>query len=180
MNTIEQSLLYSYMKGSITIILYAIFVFSTLTLFAQEEHHHEHGDHSHDHHKMNEVGGAIGMVFDLNEQDMSTGFHLHYMRMFGGKLKRFGVAPGVAFLLGEHRHYSAHLMLMYRPTHGWWISAGPGVTYFAHDEEWSASGHVETGYEFDAGKVHFGPVVEYAWAKEDQHIMVGLHFGVPF
>jgi len=40
--------------------------------------------------------------------------------------------------------------------------------------------HVETGYEFNVGKVHLGPLVEYALSSGDQHIMVGLHIGYPF
>lgn len=172
------------MKGTVQLFLSTVFILFSIALYTQEEHDHDHShdfeDQAHEHHKRNEVGGAVGMVFDLNEQDVATGFHLHYLRMFGGKLKHFGVSSGLGFLLGEHKHYAIHMMLVYRPTHGWWISAGPGITYFAHDNEWAPSGHIETGYEFDAGKVHFGPVIEYAWAKEDQHIMLGLHLGIPF
>jgi hypothetical protein len=168
------------MKGAMRIILFLLFLGSTLTVLAQEDHDHENDGPDHHHESKNEIGGAIGMVFNMKEQNTSSGFHFHYMRMFGGKLKRFGVAPGVGFLLGDHRHYSMHVMFSYRPTHGWWIAVGPGVTYFNHDNEWKASGHIETGYEFDAGKVHFGPVAEFAWAAGDQHIMVGLHLGVPF
>ena len=166
------------MKGSIRLLLYSVFIFSAINVLAQQEY--DQDDHSDHFHKKNELGGAVGMVFDLNEKEVATGFHLHYMRMFGGKLKRFGIAPGVGFLLGEHQHYALHLMFAYRPLHGWWIAAGPGVTYFEHHDEWAASGHVETGYEFHAGKIHFGPVAEYAWAKDDQHIMLGLHLGIPF
>ena len=166
------------MKGTIIIFSSVFLLLSSINIFSQDDHDHE--DHSHQHHKLNEVGGAVGIVFDLNEQEVATGFHFHYMRMFKGKLKRFGLAPGIGFLLGDHTHYAMHLMFTYRPAHGWWLSAGPGITYFADHDEWSASGHIETGYEFDAGKIHFGPVIEYAWAKDDQHFMLGLHLGVPF
>ncbi len=71
-------------------------------------------------------------------------------------------------------------MMVYSPIHGWWVSAGPGLTYIDHDSEFVGSAHIETGYEFDLGKLHLGPVVEYSWAKEGQHIMLGLHLGVPF
>ena len=146
---------------------------------AQDHHDQKHEEHSH-HDEKNEIGGALGVVFDLNEHNTSSGLHLHYTRMFGGKLKKVGVAPGLEFVFGEHKHYALQLMLVYRPFHGWWISAGPGISYFDHHDELQASGHIETGYEFDAGKVHFGPVVEYSWVSEDQHIMLGLHLGVPF
>lgn len=161
-------------------LLFVLIFFTGINFLQAQEHHDDDGhDHGHDHLK-NEVGGAVGVAFDLNEKNTAIGFHLHYMRSFSGKLHKFGVSGGVGFLLGEHKHYTIHLMGIYRPILGWWIGAGPGMTYFEHDSEWGWSGHVETGYEFDAGKIHFGPVIEYAWANGDQHIMLGLHLGVPF
>jgi len=148
-----------------------------LIILAQEDK----DDHSgHHHHTRNEVGGAVGVVYSLTEQHTASGFHLHYMRMFGGKLHNFGLAPGLEFILGEDSHYAIHVLAVYRPTHGWWLGLGPGIAYFGHDNELGFSGHVETGYEFDAGKIHFGPVLEYAWSNHDQHILIGLHLGVPF
>jgi hypothetical protein len=167
------------MKGLIIPLFLIVSVLFPAGLIAQEEHDHDHESQD-DHHQKNEIGGAIGMFFDLEEQRTASGFHLHYTRMMPGKLRRFGISPGVEFIFGEHRHYAFQFMLIYRPTHGWWIGAGPGVSYFDDYNEFQASGHVETGYEFDAGKVHFGPVIEYSWAKEAQHIMLGLHLGVPF
>lgn len=157
------------------------FLIINLACFQLIQAQEDHDDHSgHHHHYKNEVGGAIGMVYSLTEQHTASGFHLHYMRMFGGKLHDFGVAPGVEFILGEDAHYALHVLAVYRPFHGWWFGLGPGITYFGHDNEVGFSGHIETGYEFDAGKIHFGPVVEYSWAAHDQHILIGLHLGVPF
>lgn len=167
---------------SLTIIL---FILGSLLLpaivYSQDHHDHDHEHDAHDqYHKKNEIGGAVGMVFDLEEQHPSAGLHLHYVRMFSGKFQHFGIAPGAGILFGEHRHYALHIMAIWRPIGGWWIGAGPGVTYFDGHDEFSASGHIETGYEFHVWKVHLGPVVEYAWAKDDQHLMLGLHLGVPF
>ena len=144
----------------------------------QHDHHHEEG-HDHFHHR-NELGSAVGAVFNLNESNVGTGVHVHYMRMLGGKLEDFGIAPGFEFIFGEHKHYTIHFLVLYRPIHPLWIGLGPGATYFEHEQEIHISGHIEVGYEFDLGKIHLGPVVEYAWAKDDQHIMVGVHFGFPF
>lgn len=150
-----------------------IAAFIPLGADAQSDHH----DH---HHYSNEIGGALGMFLDLEEGHTSSGFHLHYSRMFGGKVSWLGISPGLEFVFGDHQHYAAQLLLSFRPAGGWWIGAGPGVSYFEHHKEWKPSGHVETGYEFDAGSIHFGPVMEYSLAGEDQHFMVGLHLGVPF
>lgn len=156
--------------------LFFVSIMSASPLFAQEEMHE---GHHHDVHK-NEIGGALGVFLDLSEQSTSTGFHIHYSRMFGGKTKWLGISPGVEFLFGEHNHYAFQVMVVARPAFGWWIGAGPGISYFSHHEEFLPSGHIETGYEFDAGHIHFGPMVEYSWASEDQHVMFGLHLGVPF
>ena len=168
------------MKFTITAAVSLALMLSSLCLYSQEEHDHQHENHDHLHELKNEIGGAIGIFFDLDEQQTGSGFHLHYTRILPGKMERFGISPGLEFVFGEHKHYTMHLMFMYRPLYGWWLAVGPGITYFDHHEEWGLSGHVETGYEFDAGKVHFGPVVEYSWARDDQHIMIGLHLGVPF
>jgi len=156
-------------------LLIFIMLLGFLPLNAQEDHD------KHDHYtKRNEVGAAIGMVFNLNEQETASGLHLHYARMFKGMMHNFGFSPGLEFLFGSHKHYTIHTLFVYRPAHGWWLAAGPGITYFDHENEFNISGHIETGYEFDAGDIHFGPVIEYSWAREDQHIMLGLHLGIPF
>ena len=55
---------------------------------------------------------------------------------------------GVEFLLGEHRHYDLHLLFMYRPTHGWRLAAGPGIS-------WS-----DCIWEFPFNEVHVdGPLI---------------------
>ena len=161
-------------KLFIFLLLFSI----TFSIKAQDEHD-EHEGHNHDSYK-NEIGGAVGVVYNLKEQHTASGFHLHYLRMLGGKLHNFGVAPGLEFIVGKDKHYTLHLLVVYRPMHGFWIGAGPGLTYFDDHEELGISGHIETGYEFDAGKIHFGPVIEYSWASNDQHMLFGLHLGVPF
>lgn len=161
-----------------TLIACLLLSFSLLPvqMFSQEKESHQH---DHDAYR-NEVGGALGMFVDLNEESTSTGFHIHYTRMFGEKARWLGISPGMEFLFGDHKHYAFQVMMVFRPAFGWWLGAGPGISYFSHHEEFSLSGHIETGYEFEAGQVHFGPVVEYSWAAEDQHLMFGLHLGVPF
>lgn len=139
----------------------------------------DHSDHFHEG-GGNEIGGALGVVFNITEQHTASGFHFHYTRMFGGKLHHFGIAPGIEFIIGDDNHYTLHLMAVYRPIHGWWLGAGPGITYFEHDYSKGFSGHIETGYEFEAGSVHFGPVIEFSWAEYDQHVLVGIHLGIPF
>lgn len=147
--------------------------FGPLITFSQNDHH------DHDHFR-NEIGGALGVVYSISEQHTGSGFHFHYTRMFGGKLSHFGIAPGLEFIMGEDKHYTAHVMALYRPLFGWWLAVGPGLSYFEHDYSMGFSAHFETGYEFDAGSIHFGPVLEYSWSEEDQHALLGIHLGIPF
>ena len=156
-----------------------LFLLLSLLFMISSYAYTQEDDHDHEHHK-NELGGAVGVVYNISEQHTGSGFHFHYARMFGGKLSHFGIAPGLEFILGEDNHYTVHCMAVYRPSHGWWISLGPGLTYFEHNYSAGLSAHIETGYEFDAGSIHFGPVLEYAWAADDQHAMLGIHLGVPF
>lgn len=40
--------------------------------------------------------------------------------------------------------------------------------------------HLEASYEFEIGDLHIGPVIEYAYDTEDQHLSLGLHVGIGF
>jgi len=40
--------------------------------------------------------------------------------------------------------------------------------------------HVETLYEFEIKDFHIGPLIEFAYDKEDYHISIGLHVGLGF
>jgi len=116
----------------------------------------------------------------LSENEVARGLHMHYTRMLPGKLKKFGIGIGLETFFDEHQHYNGSIMFTYRPVHSWWIAAGPGITYFQESEESKLSIHMETGYEFEIGRIHLGPMIEYAIAGGDQHLMLGVHFGYPF
>jgi len=167
--------------SKVIIFFLLAFVIPGTILFGQhsDEFDHNHpGDH--DHHDRNEIGVAVGAAYIINENEIAPSFHLHYTRMLEGKWSKIGLGGGFESVMDEHRHYTASLMLTYRPVHAWWISLGPGITYFESTKKIKPSLHVETGYEFNVGKVHLGPLVEYALSSGDQHIMVGLHIGYPF
>ncbi len=83
------------MKASLFILYLLLVIPASFSQEAAEEHDHNHDHISHGHFEMkNEVGGAIGAVFMLEEQGTSLGFHLHYYRRLPGKMKRFGISPG--------------------------------------------------------------------------------------
>ena len=158
-------------------VLILIFI-SNPTLRAQD-HDHDH-EQKHHHHLNNEIGIAVGAVYIFHEEVFAPGLHLHYTRMLPGKMQAFGLGMGVETVLDEHKHYTGSIMFQWRPVHAWWISAGPGITWFQESSESRFSLHLETGYEFEIGKVHLGPMIEFAFVQGDQHLMLGIHLGIPF
>jgi hypothetical protein len=143
----------------------------------QHDHKHHHTDHSD---PTNEIGGAVGLVYDFTEEVSGLGLHLHYTRTLKGKLDKLGIGGGFEAVFLEHTHYNLSVMAVFRPVHPFWISLGPGIAYFTEEKQYRASLHVETGYEFELKAVHIGPMLEYAFAGGDHHFMIGLHIGFPF
>jgi hypothetical protein len=140
---------------------------------------------NHDHHDghseiPNEIGGAVGPVYDLTEDAFGLGLHLHYTRMLDGKLHKLGVGGGFEAVFLDHTHYNISAMAVFRPVHPLWVAVGPGLAYFTEENQYKLSLHVETGYEFELKSIHIGPMIEYAFAGGDHHFMVGLHVGFPF
>lgn len=164
------------------LLLLSILCYVLASSAMAQDHDHDH-DHIHDHahhHMKNEIGVAVGAVYIFEEEIIAPGLHLHYTRVLPGKMSAFGLGLGFETVLDEHRHYTASFMFQWRPVHAWWISAGPGITWFQEGGESYASLHIETGYEFELGKVHLGPMIEYAYMEHDQHFMLGIHLGIPF
>jgi hypothetical protein len=163
------------------LIFIIVLGFILLTGMNAYSQHHHHDDHEHSHSlKPNEIGVAVGLVYAITEDAIGTGIHLHYTRMLQGKCEKFGIGGGFEAVIMDHQHYNLSVMAVYRPIHALWISLGPGATYFAEEEEVKLSLHIETGYEFDLKVLHIGPMIEYAFAGSDHHIMIGLHLGFPF
>jgi len=165
------------MKQALAGRIIAILFILTIAYSARAQHH----DHDHNHvDKPNEVGIAIGAVYAFHEESVATGLHLHYTRMLPDKMHWLGFGAGFESVLDLHKHFSANLMITFRPVDLWWISLGPGLTYFGEEDDFRYSTHIETGLEFNAGFFHLGPMVEYGIAGDEQHLMFGLHIGIPF
>ena len=157
--------------------LVVIFLLFSLPVHLNAQHH----DHDHNHSDTpNEVGMAIGAVYAFEEESVATSLHLHYTRMMPDKLSWLGFGVAFESVLDQHKHFSSMFTIVFRPVNFLWISAAPGITYFGESDEFRYSTHFETGLEFNAGFFHLGPMVEYSIAGDEQHLMFGLHIGVPF
>ncbi len=159
--------------------MYLRIAFSTIILlvcsisYAQEAHDHE-GEHK------NHIGLAVGPVYVINEKEFAPGLHLHYARLYeiGQSESAFGIGLGLEAIFDDHRHYATSVNFSYLPIHNLTFTVAPGVQFGPEHAEFTS--HFEVSYEFILGKIHLGPVLEYAYAKEDAHAMLGAHIGFGF
>ncbi len=157
-------------------ILLFIILFISFISFGQTETELDLLEDHIDHH--NHFGVATGPVYILNESEFAPGVHLHYMRLLEAGNAHFGIGLGVEAIFDEHRHYATSLNLSYLPIHALTLTVAPGIQFAPDSEDFTT--HFEAVYEFEIGKVHLGPVLEYAWAPNDAHAMLGLHIGFGF
>lgn len=151
-----------------TLVTLIFIVLSWCSALAQEEHH----EHDHHHHHL---GLAIGPTYIVAEKEFAPGIHFHYSRLIDVKEAQFGVGLGLETIRDEHRHYATSLNLSYYPIHNITLTIAPGIQFGPSVREFTT--HFEGSYEFIFGAFHLGPALEYAYAKNDAHAMLGLHLG---
>jgi len=157
------------MKTLYIIILLAF----TQTLAAQGTDSSIHSD-NHE----NEIGIANSTVYLLKEKEFAYGLHAHYIRDL--KETKFGIGIGYERIFDEHKHNTIGIILSYAPPGHFDLSLSPGITFDDNDAKLNFGIHLETLYEFEIGIFHIGPVAEFAYAVEDYHVSLGLHFGFGF
>lgn len=141
-----------------------------MTLYGQD-HNDRHETDDHRHH----IGLAGGLVFVQTENNLAAGIHIHYTYLFDIKNVNLGTGLGFETILDEHKHYAASINLTYLPTHALSITVAPGLVFTPTTADFSI--HFETAYGFEFNKIHIGPTFEFAYAKDDIHLMLGLHIG---
>ena len=132
-------------------------------------------DHVEETPRNHHLGFAGGAVYILKEKEFAPGVNLHYNYLFRIKNLNLGTGLGFEAILDRHTHYAANINLTYLPTHALSITAAPGLVFTENESAFSV--HFETNYAFELEKIHIGPTVEVAVAKEDIHLMLGLHLG---
>ncbi len=158
--------------------LFIVLSFIALNSFAQTAINNENEDHDHHEEHRNHIGLAVGPVYVLHEEEYAPGLHFHYMYLFQVANTEFGIGLGLESILDEHRHYATSINLSYLPIHNLTLTVSPGIQFGPDVEEFTS--HFEASYEFNFGEIHLGPVLEYAYAKDDEHAMLGLHVGFGF
>lgn len=169
------------------LIVSAIFCLFSIISFSQEEghdHEHDHEEQKHEghvHNHKNELSIATGVVPLFAEDEITAGLHLHYIRGLG-ETNRFGIGIGLEYIIDEHKHYTASAVFQYGIYKGWIVAVAPGLLIRKEEENYLYQGavHIETGYEFQLGKFHIGPVAELGIEPIGFHVMGGIHFGISF
>ena len=136
-------------------------------------------EHAHDHAHKNEIGIANAPVYFIGEKVISYGLHLHYVRSISDS--HFGIGLGYERIFDEHKHNTIGIVGSYRPTDQFSLNISPGVSFEGtENSDLIFALHLESSYEWVFDQFHLGPVVEYAYDQEDQHISLGLHVGYGF
>jgi len=133
--------------------------------------------HDHEHSHVHEVGISLAPVYFFGEEELSLATHVHYVYNFPHT--KFGVGLGYERIFDEHKHNFVGVELNYRPIHKLTLNVSPGVAFEGeHPDEKDFGLHFETVYEFEFGRFHLGPVLEFAYHSEDVHISLGIHIGL--
>ncbi len=130
----------------------------------------------------NDLGIGFAGAYLVNENVWAPGIHLCYGKSLGEK-QRFSLGLGTELIIGDHSHASVALSLGYSLTQSLSIGYGPGVEFHLDNMEENNAifvQHIEIIYEFDLDIIKIGPMIEYGFNSEDQHLMVGIHAGIGF
>lgn len=136
-------------------------------------------DHNNDHHgEKFELGGAFTAVYSINENIIGPGYHIHVLRLLNDKFG-LGASYEAAFLDNYHQAITFFGEFIFYDFLS--IDLGPGILLPSVENpksEWVA--HIEFSTAFNAGPVHFGPMIGYGIGKNDSHLSAGIHLGWHF
>lgn len=123
-----------------------------------------------------EIGLSTGLIYLIEEGKTTSGFHAHFTRAITKK-KKVIVGLAYEYVFDEHQHHSFGILLGYSPVQDLIVSVAPGFRTL--NETLQFTTHFEVTYGFDiTKKIHLGPLIEYAYGKNDNHITLGIHIGI--
>ncbi len=132
----------------------------------------EHDDHEN---AWFEIGVSTGPVYLLEEREFTTGFHTHISK----RLKQIPLSIGLGYeyVIDEHQHHSFGAVFGYTLVRDFTVSVSPGLRTSNGSLQFTS--HFEATYGWDLNdRLHLGPLIEYAYGKNDNHITVGAHLGI--
>ena len=134
-------------------------------------------------HPRNEIGISAGALYSPDHKEWGQTAHIHYFRTISRRSHwSLGGLVEQAWLDGSHFTFAAGAK--YQPFDRFSLSVLPGVKLLNHDysdKQTLFSLHLEAVYDlFNWEKFHLGPAVDYAWAKNHTHFMIGIHGAFSF
>ncbi|MCB0309137.1 MAG: hypothetical protein KDD48_07180 [Bdellovibrionales bacterium] len=126
-----------------------------------------------------EIGIATSPVYFLNEDEFALGLHVHGMYLIQDTNLSIGL--GYERIFDDHRHQTIGVVVGSNIWRGLTLNVNVGATFDENAiSESEFALHLESTYEFSIDWFHFGPVVEWAYDPNDQHISLGLHTALHF
>jgi hypothetical protein len=133
-------------------------------------------------HSRNEIGISAGALYSPDHEEWGTTAHIHYFRTLSrGSNWSLGGLVEQAWLDGVHWTFAAGVK--FEPFDHFSLSLLPGVKLLNHDSDKKTlfSLHFEAVYDlFHWKKFHLGPAIDYAYAKNHNHFMIGIHGAFSF
>jgi len=165
----------------VLLLILAAFIVGISTVRAQHHHHH---------HERNEIGISPGVIYAQDHKEWGMGIHAHYFRTLGDH-SRWAVGAFAEQVWLDDTHFSVGAGVRYELVERLHVGAFPGVTFAKHEHDHDGhehdkskarfSVHGELVYDlFTWKKFHLGPVLDYSWAKDDSHFMLGIHVAFCF
>lgn len=168
-----------------------LFVFLLLSLmFSAQAQEHNHS------HARNEIGISPGATYSPSHSSWGFGIHAHYFRTLG-EHSRWALGGSLEQVSSHGSHWSVSAGAKYQLLDRLSVAVMPGITFLPADEDGHdhvdhAEGdshhsrsrfslHMEVVYDLiHFNNFHLGPTVDYAWAKDDAHFMIGVHCAYSF
>lgn len=171
------------MKRSGSFLIFLMLAIGNAVSWALDEEGHDHDHHGHDV-SGPELGMSVGYVHLDEEGEDVLGVHAHLLQRLGdtGFRRYFAFGVGGEYLFSDEAHYALMISLAAYPWRGLALSISPGVQWAEHDGKTEAeySTHLEAAYTIPVGAYDLGPVIDYSWTGDEDHVLVGLHVGLHF
>ena len=142
----------------------------------------------------NEIGISAGALYSSDHKEWGATAHIHYFRAIS-PYSSWSLGGGVEHAQLDGSHWTFAAGIKYELFDHFSFSVLPGVKFLNHDysdnnnmtgntepeKKTLFSLHFEVVYDlFHWERFHLGPAIDYAWAKNHSHFMVGIHGAFSF